>query len=112
MKHTHKNTTSLDTLRAAREASQLIRDRMAVIDHITGLRQHLAAHTPRGSTRYVKGARSTPSLWLRAGEGAVGKFVGKGLLGDAGVTSGGFYESTSQIADRWSQLFGLAGRDS
>ncbi|MBV8548713.1 MAG: hypothetical protein JO126_04580 [Alphaproteobacteria bacterium] len=106
-----KRKSPLAALQDARMATQLIRDRAALAEQITGLRQHLAAHAPRGSTRYIKTARSNPSLFVKAGEGAVGRFIGRGLLGEAGLTSGGFYASTSMIAQNFSALLGLAARD-
>jgi hypothetical protein len=81
-------------------------------DQTAGLNRTLRVPVPKLGNRYSKTVRSNPSIFLKAGEAALGGFVASNFISDIGLSSSGsFYSSSSQWASQMLDLSQQAQRN-
>ncbi len=82
---------------AERQFAELNKAVRSLRANMSGLHRALHVPKPKGSRRYSKSVRETPSLLQRAGESSLGHYFASSFLSDIGLSrSGSFYPSSSQ----------------
>lgn len=111
MKQRHFNTNSAAFAQSAeRQFAALNKAMRGLRDNMNGLHRALHVPRPKGGRRYIKTMRSNLSIFEKAGESSVGNFLGRNIISDLGLGSGGGYQSSSQAASLFAQAIQQAQR--